>query len=311
MNIENIKTFVQSAIGRSARHHPKFAVRGMNFVYHAAANGLEFENRSGLDILSEEWDNLVILDACRYDMFAEQSELPGRLESRISKGSSTTEFLKANFAGEDLLDTVYVTANPQYHNNRNRIGAEFHSVENVWLNDGWDTESGTVLPETVTEAAMKAYEEYPKKKLVIHYIQPHFPFINSQIGKNSLEHDKGELNIWEKLLSGELSYPPGCIWKAYKENLSTALPHVETLLQELNGRTVVTSDHGNMINERASPFPINEWGHPRGIYVEPLVKVPWLVREAGEQRTIVKENSAFKEDELEATEERLEQLGYK
>jgi len=31
-----------------------------------------------------------------------------------------------------------------------------------------------------------------------------------------------------------------------------------------------------MFGERASPIPIQEWGHPEGIWTDKLVKVPWL-----------------------------------
>jgi hypothetical protein len=39
--------------------------------------------------MDEDWDTLLILDACRYDLFAEEVPFGGRLESRISLGSSS------------------------------------------------------------------------------------------------------------------------------------------------------------------------------------------------------------------------------
>ncbi|MDG5776143.1 hypothetical protein VB773_02085 [Haloarculaceae archaeon H-GB2-1] len=36
--------------------------------------------------MAEEWDNLVILDACRYDVFEEMHTFPGTLKPIISKG---------------------------------------------------------------------------------------------------------------------------------------------------------------------------------------------------------------------------------
>lgn len=45
-----------------------------------------------------------------------------------------------------------------------------------------------------------------------------------------------------------------------------------------------------MLNERARPFPIREWGHPSGIYTSQLVRVPWLVCDHdGERKDIVHE----------------------
>lgn len=62
----------------------------------------------------EDWDNLVLLDACRYDQFERLNTISGVLENRISQGSSTFEFLTENIAGKKSHDTVYVTSNPIY-----------------------------------------------------------------------------------------------------------------------------------------------------------------------------------------------------
>src|SRR6056297_529711 len=61
-----------------------------NFVFRARYG-------PGTRVMDEDWDNLIILDACRYDMFAEQVDLDGELESRISLGSTSEEFLEQNF----------------------------------------------------------------------------------------------------------------------------------------------------------------------------------------------------------------------
>ncbi|MFC7028075.1 hypothetical protein ACFQH8_12520 [Halomicroarcula sp. GCM10025710] len=100
--------------------NPGLAVREVNRLYHTRL-GRQTGNPRGIDIFEEDWDNLLILDACRYDMFEEQHSLPGRLESRISKSSHTSEFLQSNFADRDLRDTVYVTASPMYYRNRERL----------------------------------------------------------------------------------------------------------------------------------------------------------------------------------------------
>ncbi|TKX86042.1 hypothetical protein EXE43_10430 [Halorubrum sp. SS5] len=311
MKASKIQTFVQSTLGNAIQHHsPKFIARGLNFAYHALVNRFEFNNRNGVDIFAEDWDTLVILDACRYDMFAEQNTLPGTLEARVSKGSSTVEFLEANFTNKDLRDTVYVTGNPQYYNNHKRINANFHNVQNIWMEDGWDSESGTVLPRAVTEAALKAHDQYPNKRIIIHYIQPHFPFIGSDVGKGSFEHEDDELNIWEKLFTGELEEDNETIWNAYNRNLAVTLPHVERLLKNVDGRTVVTADHGNLVGERVYPIPIKEWGHPRGLYVQPLIKVPWLVTESKNRRETTPGEVVTKDQQSNAAEERLKQLGY-
>ena len=88
-------------------------------------------------------------------------------------------------------------------------------------------------------------------------------------------------------------------------------PAVRRLLGGFEGRAVVTSDHGTALGERVGPVPVREWGHPWGVYAEPLVTVPWLVREGSQRRDVVAsqphEESVYDED---LARERLRALGY-
>jgi hypothetical protein len=294
--------------------NPNLFVRGANRLYHRRLNRRAY-NTDGVDVFEEDWDTLLILDACRYDMFEEHHELPGELESRVSRGSATVEFLRGNFVGRSLHDTVYVTANPQFYRNRERLPSELYEVVNVWQRDGWDETHQTVLPETVNEYARKAATTHPNKRLVVHYIQPHYPFLGSDTSfdKNHLTvEDPEKERLWDRLMTGELRLSRDAIWQLYVDNLRAVLPCVEELMRELTGKTVVTADHGNMVGERASPFPVREWGHPRGMYTEQLVTVPWLIFENGRRREIVAADPITERTDVdtEVVTERLADLGY-
>lgn len=295
-----------------AFNNPILFLRHANRLYHRRL-GLREHNTDGINVFEEDWDNLLILDACRYDAFARRSELPGRLERRRSQGSATTEFLRANIDGRDLQNTIYVTGNPQLYQHRETIRASFHDVIHVWQEGGWNEEYGTVLPETVTEYATRAARDHPNKRLVVHYMQPHYPFVGSQTA-----FDKGHLtgaedeSVWSQLLLGTLDLDQDEIWRLYEENLDRALPHIEKLMNELSGKTVVTADHGNMVGERSFPLPIREWGHPRGLYTKELITVPWLVFENGSRREIRAEDPATRSEDVDddVVAERLRDLGY-
>lgn len=293
---------------------PNLFFRELNRLYHRRLNRREY-NTAGIDVMNEDWDNLIILDACRYDMFEEKNELPGTLTSRISRGSSTREFLKANFRNREMLDTVYITANPQLYRHQDWLNCKFHEVRHVWQEEGWDESHQTVLPETTTKYAMEAADEFPNKRLLVHYIQPHYPFLTTsgQPFDNSQAFLKpDEAGSWNQVMSGELDVSPEEIWKAYRETLDRALPAVEDLILQLEGKSVVTADHGNMVGDRAYPFPIQEWGHPRGIYTKQLVKVPWLVQKQGERPEIIAESPTEQCTDIDSdvVQERLEDLGY-
>lgn len=297
-----------------AAKHPNLFVRGANRLYYRRLNSQAY-NTGGVDLFDEDWDYLLILDACRYDMFEEHHDLPGQLESRISRGSDTVEFLRGNFVGKSLNDTVYVTANPQFYRNRERLPTELYDVVNIWQRDGWNEEHQTVLPETVNEYAKDAATAYPNKRLIIHYIQPHYPFLESEssFDKNHLNvENPDEEHLWDRLMTGKLEMSRDSIWQLYVDNLRTVLLHVKELVTELTGKVVVTADHGNMVGERASPFPITEWGHPRGMYTEQLVTVPWLTLENGPRRETVAEELINERENVDTdvVSERLAALGY-
>ncbi|WP_411966225.1 hypothetical protein [Haloferax sp. YSMS24] len=298
---------------KSGRSNPAIFGRELNRLYYSRLDRRSF-NHDGVDVLAEDWDNLLILDACRYDMFEEQNTLPGRLEKRISRGSHTVEFLKGNFTGRDLTDTVYVTASPQLFARRDELDATFHDVVNVWIEEGWDQSIGTVLPETMTRRAIEVSEQYPDKRLIVHYLQPHYPFINApELNVRSPFEDAGKkADIWGELMEKKRTIAPEAIWAAYRDNLDIALAAVEELMDTLPGRTVVTSDHGNMIGERAAPIPIREWGHPPGIHTKELVTVPWLVYDNGRRKEIVAGESVETNDAVssDVVSDRLENLGY-
>lgn len=303
-----------SQIRRGLRH-PMFVGRELNRIFHRRGYRRRF-NTSGVQVFDQDWDTLILLDACRYDMFAQRSTLPGTLHRERSAGSSTVEFLEANVDGRDLRDTVYVTANPQLYRHDD-IDQTFHHVIHVWKDDGWDQEAKTVLPGTTTEYALEAAKRYPEKRLLVHYIQPHYPFIGSDF---DFDFDKRDLHrtddespdFWYDLFVRELSVDRSALWAAFERNLDLALEHVSTLLEGVDGKTVVSSDHGNMIGDRASPIPIREWGHPYGVYTDELVEVPWLEVRSGERRTITSEAPSAGSDRVDddVVEERLQNLGY-
>lgn len=283
-----------------------------NIAYHRRTR-----SERGTRVIREDWDTLVILDACRLDMFEERNYIPGDLQQRRSLGSESWEFLHANFAGEECHNTVYVTSNPYVPK---LSDGTFHAVIDL-LEDGWDPKQRTVLPETMVTAAQQAAEQYPNKRLIVHFMQPHFPFIGDAgqqlehggIERSAAEDEDGEdskRHVWGSLSHGRIS--KAHVWEAYRENLDIVLPHVETLVESISGKSVVTADHGNLVGERTRPLPVRGYGHPRGLDVPELRTVPWLVVEGEDRRSVVAEppvEDAGPDEHV--VEQRLDALGYR
>lgn len=262
-----------------------FTLKGVDFV----------------SVIEEDWDNLIILDGCRYDIFENEYTGVGKLEQRYSLGANTPQFLRRNFAGTTCFDTVYVTANPQHKQVLD--DRHFHTVYDVWDTD-WEGKS--VPPEAVSDRALEAYDAHPHKKLIVHYIQPHAPFI----GDWAKEHIKtgSNTNAYKQAKAGEITDAE--LERGYRENLRLVLRELHSLVSDLNGKTVVTSDHGNLLGERAYPYLARRYQHP-SIMAKKLLQVPWLAIEGGERRPVKAEKqtseSTSSQDDIER---RLRDLGY-
>lgn len=264
-------------------------------------------NTKGENLVKKDWDYLTILDSCRYDTFREQHDLPGKCSKVTSRSSGTGEFLRSNFHNEDLSDTVYVTANPMLYRKKELLNTNFHDIVNIWLDDGWDEECGTVMPETAKEFALKAAESYPNKRLIIHFLQPHRPFI----GETADKHEEFGEGFGGDSPMTTPNVPRDVYMKAYKENLRLTLPYVHDILSELEGKHVVSADHGQLIGDRSYPIPFRDYGHWRGNYAKELVEVPWHTYLNGTRPNITKGRATDSEsfdDNL--VSERLKDLGY-
>ncbi|WP_266075065.1 hypothetical protein [Haladaptatus caseinilyticus] len=268
-----------------------------------------------VDVMAEDWDNLVILDACRYDMFAARATIGDRVTSKLSPGSESWEFMQESFVGGEYHDTVYVTSNPHAYK---LPDGTFHAVINL-LDSHWDDKFRTVMPETMVEQTIAAFEKYPDKRIITHFMQPHFPFIGEkgrefghagiEMQLDSDEHSD-EPHPWNALQFGETDKESEII-EAYVENLNVTLPHVERLLDELPGKSVITADHGNLIGERTYPIPMRTFGHPGGLHKRELIEVPWAEIDSDERRKITAESPETREEMTdEVIEDRLRNLGY-
>jgi hypothetical protein len=280
----------------SGIQNPRRGVLELNKLYHRRVLG-----RTGIDVLAADWDNLLLLDGCRYDIFEDHCQLDGELSKAVSRGSQTVEFLRSNFDCETYGSIVYVSANP----NVTQIDADFHDRIDLWTSH-WDDDLDVVPPEAVTDAALRAADEYPTKRLVVHYMQPHFPFIGEfgrqLVSDGRIENKRNGYEFWAQIDDVGVD----TFERAYAENLEYVLPHIEDALDGLSGLSVVTSDHGNAFGEWGV------YGHPSGVYLDALVEVPWLRAPFDERRTIeegtVADDSSDFDDNI--TRERLEKLGY-
>ncbi|MFB6158858.1 MAG: hypothetical protein ABEJ95_04345 [Candidatus Nanohalobium sp.] len=222
-----------------------------------------WKGHEGIDVVDEDWDYLIILDACRYDVFEETNWIEGDLSKKVSKASATDEWLRKNFV-DYYDDLVYVSGNafvsPLKEKGNFDSSNHFHHTEMVYMEDR-SLENGVVKPEYLAEKGKELAKKYPDKRIIFHFVQPHDPFIAEPslvIGDGEIED---VLDYFDHKLSKE----------AYVANLRRALESVETLLKSLEGKAVISADHGDSFGEKG----IHR--HPNGVYIKELVEVPWHV----------------------------------
>jgi hypothetical protein len=262
----------------------------------------------GTNIYDLEWDALLLLDACRVDLLEEvrpEHDFLGPVGSIRSVGSMSEEWMRKTFTPEyedEMADTAYVTAN--VFTNEVLDPADFAVLDEVWRY-GWEDEAGTVPPRPVTERAIHVAREADHDRLIVHYMQPHHPFImtdfGEEIGADPFGRE-GHTTEVDALRKGLISLAE--FWTAYRANLEHVLGEVELLLSNLDAeRVVVSSDHGDAVGE---------WGiydHPAGFLHPSVTDVPWSVTTAEDRGTF--EPTLEPSDEADSdVEERLKRLGY-
>lgn len=150
------------------------------------------------EVIEGDWDVLIVLDACRYDSFERvyPEYVDGDLEKQESRGSATPEWAAKTFQGEH--DITYFSANPFINGlgiplNELEWGASFDSdwnsvdhistIHDVWDHE-WDDDLGTVRPEDVNRYVRDHWDEVEASdRTVVHYMQPHAPFIAHGTGR--------------------------------------------------------------------------------------------------------------------------------
>lgn len=264
-----------------------------------------------VNIVDTPWDFLVILDACRYDVFKHTIPsvgLKGLVSKAVSPATWTMEWLQKQFPGY-YDDVVYISASP-YVNSAMRVchkpplsdrlcyNAKHHffKVVDVW-DTGWDDCLGTVPPERVNHAFINSYLRFKQKRFILHYMQPHVPYLclshNGEGGKQyvpsylqrMLNMVLSQRMVWtiKKLFgcNGSSSMENcfrrfGCdgIGFCYQYNVFLVLQCVSRLIHSITGRWLVTADHG----ERIMPW----FGKPHGGHRDgDVVMVPWYVTDGG------------------------------
>lgn len=274
--------------------------------------------RDRIDMMSEDWDNLMILDAARADSFKKCFDI-SEFDSyrRVhSPGCASPEWMRETFAGRSFEDTVYVTANPWI---AKTAPDSFVETVNIWTEttdkeaedfedaiglSGAGLEHDATIPASVVnDYALEAHERWPNKRLLVHYFQPHGPQIGLPDG--DVRDSPAKVGMG-RLKSGDITRDE--YMNAYRDNLRYVMSHARNLSKNLGGRTVYSADHAELFGDLLTPWPVRGYGHLDGLHHPKMTEVPWAV-EDGKRRGITLDQTSG--HEMEDVDERLRDLGYK
>jgi len=264
------------------------------------------------NIYSEDWDVLIILDACRTDTLQDATSEPEYdifdvKDARYSVGSHSKQWMERTFVDEysdEMTETTYINGNP--HSELCLNDDDFGALVDVWKSN-WEESLGTVPPEPITDHAIKAGRTHSPERMIVHYMQPHFPSIPYPELDSGMDINrfgsKWKGNIWDRLRKGAVEKE--LVKKAFEDNLRYVLDDVKRLLDNVDADSVVvTSDHGTAFGEHGF------YGHQPTV-INPVRRVPWFEtsgEDLCEYEPTLSETSESKEEDLEA---RLRALGYR
>lgn len=273
------------------------------------AGGLRRVGRTvnyGIDHLDEDWEVLVLLDACRPDVLAEVAAEDGydwipEVETRYSCASQSKEWIDKTLnrlPDEEAAELGIISGNGF---TADRVDADrFHTLTTLGGRDEyWDADR-ELLARVTTDHAIDLWRGPDRpRRMIVWYMQPHTPLPNVDIA-NRFSAGVNECDLARR---GELS--PARFVEGHRQNVRSVLASVEVLLNNVDADPVVISaDHAELFGEYGL------FCHPAYVPLPRLKRVPWIrttATDTGSREPDVEIPSSPPED----LDEHLSALGYR
>lgn len=323
---------------KKAVHNPSRTIDELVLYYllRSPMTTINTQHTIGTSIFDKEWDVAIILDTCRVDALksvADEYDFIQDVGSIWSVGGNSPEWVSRTFDKNhsDLIkNTIYLSANAHaqtiledrnpYKNDKHlnyKLLRHFDTVTKDDLQDveyifkyepmgssgEYGHERGGTPPRYVTDRAIDVGRNKDFDRLILHYFQPHSPWVSNAISQDrKLEkHEEGFSYITE---TGDVE----SAWNSYLDDLRWVLDDVELLLENMDQeKIVITADHGDAFNE------YGVMSHKIGAIHPKIRKVPWVLTSGTDTKTYEPtiEEPADSAVETEEINDQLEALGYK
>jgi hypothetical protein len=213
-----------------------------------------------------DWEVVCVFDACRWDAF---EEVCAPAEPAASPGSHTPTWTLDLWCDSDYdwSDVTYVSANPMTTHVQELDGLPDSAIQDhvgdyvaaYEMDELFSEYIQVVVPSRLTEYA--ATRDPP---MVVHYVQPHTPFISPAVGLK-VSHGIDDHVALDVSTDPDNPMPIYKLWEnghvstellraAYRQNLALAWQESERVREEFD-RVITTADHGELLGP-------DEFGHP-------------------------------------------------
>lgn len=329
-SLENIKKGIK---------HPVRALDevALDYIYRFPVAKINGFDTIGANVFDRDWDILILLDTCRVDALKEVKDEYDFLDdigSIRSVGGGSAEWIARTFDKEhldEIRNTAYLSANGhvkqvldekrQYDSDKHLTYKSLQSIPSVDIDDlgkveylftyeRWGEEGprghteGMTPPRYVTDRAIQVGREDKYKRLILHYFQPHSPWVANAL-ETGRDLKKHEDDWWGYLTeTGDVE----TVWQTYLDDLRYVLDDVEILLENIGAeKVIISADHGEAFGE------YGVLGHKIGSLHPKIRRVPWAVTTAEDTHSYTPtieepESSEMSREELD---QQLEALGYK
>jgi len=315
----NLSEWIKNCRQNVSEEPTRGLFKSLYYLYVASFLTVSSHYPLGTNVFNKEWDLLIILDACRVDAIQAlegEYDFINNVNSIWSVGSTSEEWMSLTFR-EDYInkirETAYISGNPYidrvFHQNvtppadttlpfgpsdYNVVNpGEFYMIDDV-CKYGVDESKNVVPAEVMTDRAIKTGREENAKRQIVHYMQPHAPYL----GDTEIDNP-----VFERFISGDISKSK--VWDGYLDNLRYVLDQVEILLKNIDAeKVVITADHGEMFGEWSFYDHTVACPHPS------VRKVPWIETKSNDSGTFDPSVEPEDVDDDFDRRQHLENLGY-
>jgi len=291
----------------------------------------------GTQLYELDWDLMIILDSCRYDILSRvqhEYDFLQELTSIWSVGGTSPEWLANTFNKkylDQISDTAYITANPhsktiledqlsgkfrrdstdiirmrKWRENYNIAeSSELEYYLPVWKNQdvGQDKFYDLFGPlNLVTDEAIRMDREQDIGKIILHYMPPHRPYIidAKREGRELRQYERYPFQYIKETGDKET------VMESCTNMARWVLDDVRKILNNVDrDNVIITADHGDGFGE------FGTYNHHAGSLHPKIRRVPLVQTSASDKGTYDPVNQYQEGDDISNIQkEQLEALGY-